>query len=171
MSAKLVLPESKSIADFVLARPNIAAAQSYHNSGGMILRGPGAKYAPYPASDVRVYDRIGRRGEKILPFYRYMILWKDLYGVHGGTVNWFAEDLGVISFTNELWTRRGYYPQNPGGPSQKERLDFSDFVMFGQTHVPWKKFNHPVYGEVELGGWRKMTGRAACSTAAARACR
>jgi hypothetical protein len=35
------LPETRAIADFVLAHPNIAAAQSYHNAGGMILRSPG----------------------------------------------------------------------------------------------------------------------------------
>ena len=34
-------PETRAVAEFVLAHPNIAAAQSYHNSGGMILRGPG----------------------------------------------------------------------------------------------------------------------------------
>jgi hypothetical protein len=34
------LPENKAVKDFVLAHPNIAGAQSYHNSGGMILRGP-----------------------------------------------------------------------------------------------------------------------------------
>ena len=156
----LSLPESKAVADFILARPNIAAVQSYHNSGGMILRGPGAEYVKYSGRDIGVYDKIGRRGEKILPFYRYMIIWKDLYTVHGGFVNWTAEDLGIISFTNELWTGRKYYPQNKESrASQKQRLDFSDHLMFGQTYVPWKKFKHPVYGEIELGGWAKMTSR------------
>ncbi len=155
----LSLPESKSIADFALARPNIAAAQSFHNSGGMILRGPGANYVGYPGQDIGVYDRIGRRGEAMLPFYRYMIIWQDLYTVHGGTVNWFAEDLGVISFTNELWADRQYYPQNSEGPNQQQRMDFNDYLLFGQEFVPWKKVQHPVYGEIEIGGYRKMTGR------------
>ncbi|MCH8805820.1 MAG: peptidase M14 [Planctomycetes bacterium] len=151
-------PETHSIGKFILARPNIAAAQSYHNSGGMILRGPGAEYVTYPGRDTRVYDKIAKRGEKLLPFYRYLVIWSGLYTVHGGTVNWTSEDLGIISFTNELWSGKQYYNRDERA-SQKERLEFSDFVLFGQTYVPWKKFNHPVYGEIELGGWRKMTGR------------
>ncbi|RMF73765.1 MAG: peptidase M14 [Planctomycetota bacterium] len=154
----LSLPESKAIADFILARPNIAAVQSYHNSGGMILRGPGAKYVEYPRADIRVYDRIGKRGEEILPFYRYMIIWKDLYGVHGGTVNWTAEDLGIISFTNELWTSKKYDLSDEEG-ERTDRMRFADDLMFGQTFVPWKKFEHPELGEIEIGGNVKTTGR------------
>jgi hypothetical protein len=154
----LSLPENYSVAKFILARPNIAAVQSYHNSGGMILRGPGAEYVDYERGDIRVYDQIAERGEKILPFYRYLVIWSGLYTVHGGTVNWTADDLGIISFTNELWTSRNYY-QRDERASQEERLEFSDYLMFGQTYVPWKKLDHPVYGEVELGGWAKMTGR------------
>jgi hypothetical protein len=154
----LSLPESKAIADFVLARPNIAAVQSYHNSGGMILRGPGAQYVEYPREDIRVYDRIGKRGEAILPFYKYMIIWKDLYTVHGGTVNWTAEELGVISFTNELWSGSQYYAREERA-DEKQRMDFNDYLLFGQAFVPWKKFDHPTYGEIEIGGWVKMSGR------------
>jgi hypothetical protein len=155
----LSLPESASIARFILAHPNIAGVQAYHNNGGMILRGPGVSYVQYPGADIRVYDKIAQRGEKMLPFYRYLVIWSGLYIVHGGFVNWTAEDLGIISFTNELWTERKYYPNKTENATQKEELEFSDYVMFGQSYVPWKKFNHPVYGEIELGGWVKMTGR------------
>ena len=154
----LSLPESKAIADFVVAHPNIAAVQAYHNAGGMILRGPGFKGADYPRADLRVYDAIGERGEKILPHYRYLTIWKDLYPVFGGFVNWTYEDLGIISFTNELWTGRKYNLDGKD-PNSAERMRFNDDLRFGQDYVPWKKFNHPTYGEIELGGWRKMTGR------------
>ena len=154
----LSIPENYSVAKFILARPNIAAAQSYHNSGGMILRSPGAEYTNYARADIRVYDKLAARGEQILPYYRYLVIWSGLYTVHGGTINWTADDLGIISFTNELWTGSKYYMKEERA-SQKERLDFNDHLMFGQTYVPWKKFNHPVYGEVELGGWTKMTSR------------
>lgn len=158
MDFPLSLPESKSIADFILAHPNIAAVQSYHNSGGMILRGPGAKEFDYPQQDAAVYDRIGKLGEQMLPFYRYMIIWKDLYTVYGGTVNWTAEDLGIISFTNELWADNQYYNRDKD-PTPAERMAFNDHLMFGQAFVPWKKAQHPVYGDIELGGWMKLTGR------------
>ncbi len=160
----LSLPESKCVADFVIAHPNIGAAQSYHNTAGMMLRGPGAEYVQYPREDVAVYDRIGQRGERILPLYKYSVIHRDLYTVHGGLINWFYEELGIIAFTNELWTGRKYYFKQEeggdraffGGESQKDQMDFNDLLMFGQTFVPWKKYKHPVYGDVELGGWVKM---------------
>ena len=112
----LYWPETRAIATFVLAHPNIAAAQSFHNAGGMILRGPGVEaYGAYPSADVRVYDEIGRDGELMLPFYRYMIIWKDLYSVFGGFVTWTYESLGIVSFTNELWTRRRSFPDSSRG--------------------------------------------------------
>ncbi len=154
----LSLPESKCIADFILARPNIAAVQAYHNSGGMILRGPGARYVEYDRRDIAVYDHIGRRGEQILPFYRYMIIWQDLYTVHGGFVNWTAEDLGIISFTNELWTPNKYY-DSAERASPAQRYAFDDMLLFGQSYTRWKPFDHPVYGRIEIGGWSKWTGR------------
>jgi len=165
----LSYPETECIANFVLAHPNIAGVQSYHNSGGMILSGPGNKKEKYPAADRRVYDFIGREGEKILPFYKYMILWKDLYPVHGGFVNWAAEGLGIFSFTNELWSSDQYYNIQSSQSrnrsyasyteSQKKRLFFDDHVEMGNQFIEWKPFNHPDYGQIELGGWARETGR------------
>jgi hypothetical protein len=165
-------PETRAIGTFMSAHPNIAGVQSYHNSGGMILRGPGAKEeGPYPRGDQEVYDFIGKRGEEILPFYRYMIIWKDLYTVHGGSVDWTAEGLGIFSFSNELWSSSQYYNQKPPprkegedrfagyAERQKGRIKFDDYVEMGAQYVEWKPFTHPVYGEIELGGWVRETGR------------
>ena len=76
-------PETRAVAEFVLEHPNIAAAQSYHNAGGMILRGPGREGDAMKSQDERVLRIITERGEKILPYYRSMIIWKDLYTTWG----------------------------------------------------------------------------------------
>lgn len=57
------LPENNNIRNFVLSHPNIAGAQSFHNNGGMILRGPGAEedISTYNADDIKIYDAIGRK--------------------------------------------------------------------------------------------------------------
>ncbi|MHC4844741.1 MAG: M14 family metallopeptidase, partial [Planctomycetota bacterium] len=82
-------PETEAIGKFLMEHKNVAAVQSFHNSGGMILRGPGTESRGdmYPSSDVRTYDAIANDGERILPFYKNMVLWRDLYDVHGGFVN------------------------------------------------------------------------------------
>lgn len=108
-------PEVKAIVGFIMSKPNIAAGQSYHNAGGMILRGPGAEYldSTYSRADVNVYDRLGLAGQEMLPYYDYMIIHADLYTVHGGFVNWLSEGLGIVSFTNELWNDGQMWQDGP----------------------------------------------------------
>lgn len=174
-------PETRSAANFILAHPNIAAGQSYHNAGGMILRGPGAPYleSNYPSPDINVYNRLGRAGEEMLPFYRYMIIHSDLYIVHGGFIIWLAEGLGIVSFTNELWSddrimQKAPAAQQPasdetggGGrrfgqrdpEQQKARMRWQDRVLFGQTFTNYTEFNHPTLGKVLIGGGTKWSSR------------
>lgn len=157
----LCFPECRAIADFILAHPNIAAVQSFHNNGGMILRGPGYEsYGEYSPADVRVYDELGKAGQNILPFYRYMVIWKDLYQVYGGFVNWTYEGLGIISFTNEMWNGGEYFQKQEGAPAGDEGdRFFNERLMLGDAKTPFAPFKHPLYGDIEIGGDKKMTGR------------
>ena len=165
------LPETRAVNDFLMAHPNIAGVQSYHNTGGMILRGPGAEAAgEYPMSDIRFYEELGRNGERILPFYRYLVIWSGLYTVHGGFIDWTNDGLGVISFSNELWSGEQYFtspvlkdqqkdPSSPIAP-QVSRYFFDRHLEFGDQFVEWTPFDHPQYGKVEMGGvWKKYQGR------------
>jgi len=154
------LPETRAVADFALSRPNIAGAQSFHNSGGMILRGPGAQEdkSTYNRQDIRIYDAIGKKGEKIIPGYRYLTVYKDLYSVFGGELDWFYGSRGVYTFTNEIFTSFAYYKDKNGGRNQQ--YDFDKDLLFNDAFTPWKEFNHPTYGKVEVGGFKKNFGRA-----------
>jgi hypothetical protein len=163
------LPEARAINDFMVARPNIAGFQTFHNSGGMILRPPGmAWYGDYPAADVRVYDEIGEAGERMLPYYDYLIIWRGLYTVHGGSIDWTNDGLGIVSFSNELWNGGQYFnspllqrQQQGDSPitGQRGRFFFDDHLEFGDEFVEWAPFQHPQYGAVEMGGWKKLSGR------------
>ncbi|MSR68944.1 MAG: peptidase M14 [Phycisphaerales bacterium] len=156
----LCFPETRAIAAWVLNHPNIAAAQSYHNAGGMILRGPGADYreVEYSREDRATYDAISSAGAEMLPHYRPMVIFKELYTVHGGFVNWIAESLGVISFTNELWSDNRIL-QNGRDPTPEEMVRWRDRVLFGQTTSDWKELSHPEYGSVLVGGGTKWSSR------------
>ena len=159
----LYWPETRNIARFLCEHPNVAGVQSYHNSGGMILRGPGAEgFGSYPASDVKVYDELGKKGERMLPFYRYMVIWKDLYTVFGGFVTWTYEGLGILSFTNELWTSRRLYPDEDSSNRanfRERQLFFDDALVMGGGYIEWHPYEHPVYGSIEIGGFQKDVGR------------
>ena len=164
------LPEARAINDFMMEHPNIAGFQSFHNSGGMILRGPGAAWqGRYPRSDIMVYDEIGETGERMLPYYDYLVIWQGLYTVHGGSIDWTNDGLGIISYSNELWNGGQYFnspllqdqQRDDDSPiaGQQGRYFFDDYLEFGDQYVEWASFDHPEYGEVEMGGWKKLSGR------------
>ncbi|HEV7504528.1 MAG TPA: M14 family metallopeptidase [Thermoanaerobaculia bacterium] len=153
------IPETRSIALWAIQHPNIAAVQSYHNNGQMILRGPGAKAdPPYPPQDLKVYDLIGKEGEKLLPGYHYYISWKDLYTVHGATTDHFYGTMGVLAFTNEMYNPPADFDKN-GEVSQEELMKFNDLLTLGRQFVDWHPYNHPQYGPIEIGGFKRDVGR------------
>jgi len=156
------LVETQNIIRFVTAHPNIAGAQSYHNSGGMLLRGPGVPQDEYRPQDVQVFDQIGRVGEEILPGYRYMIVWKDLYTVWGGELDWFYGAKGILTFSNELWTPFLYfYKDSERGTNRYQTTEsrFNRLLLMGEAMVEWQEVDHPQYGRIEVGGTKKNFGR------------
>ncbi len=170
MNYPFELPESRAINNFMMDHPHIAGLQSFHNSGGMILRGPGAAWqGTYPQADIRVYDELGEQGERMLPYYDYLVIWRGLYTVHGGSIDWQNDGLGIVSFSNELWNGGQYFnspllqdqQQDPDSPisGQDSRYFFDDFLEFGDEYVDWAPFDHPEYGAVEMGGFKKLAGR------------
>jgi hypothetical protein len=167
---------NKAVSDFVITKPNIVFNFAFHNSGGLIVRGPGSKLAGmYSPRDISVYDFLGEEGEKIIPGYRYIIGGKDMYTTHGDFDEFMFSNLGIYGFVGELFMSRqeqyrkqekkppsddgedeySYY----GGTPAEERQKFNDFVTHGSMFRDWKKFNHPQFGEIEIGGWRAYTTR------------
>ncbi|MGY6742027.1 MAG: M14 family metallopeptidase [Cecembia sp.] len=155
------VPENRAVMEFVMKHPNIAAAQSYHNYGGMILRGPGAEedLDTYNATDVRVYDAIAKKGEEFMPGYRYLVVYKDLYSVFGGQLDWFYGGRGIFTYSNELMTSYLYFHQNAGRGNQDEQLKVDTYLTFGDAFVNWEEYDHPQYGTIEIGGFKKNFGR------------
>ncbi len=153
------LPETRAVKEFVMKHPNIAGAQSYHNYGGMLLRGPGAamdeKY--YTREDAQVYDIIGKLGERIVPGYDYFIIHKDLYTVYGGEIDFFSLTRGIFTFSNELMTSyKLFYKEDKQNRWESNQFyEFDKYLLFGDGYVPWKKFDHPQFGEIEIGGPKK----------------
>ena len=168
----LCWPETRATARFVLDHPNIAGVQAFHNAAGMILRGPGhsSRQAEYPRGDDAAAAEIGRVGERMIPFYKSLVIHKDLYNVHGGFINWTYEHLGIVSFTNELWNNDQLLGRpDPaastnlgraiGGTDEAAQLFASDRLSAGSQFVPWTPVKHPLYGDVEVGGFVKESQR------------
>jgi hypothetical protein len=150
--------ENRMVSDFIAAHPQIAGAQSYHNAGGMILRGPGTLEDRYDPADIAVYDQLGKTGEKILPGYRYLVAAKDLYEIHGDEIDWLHQVRGVFGITNELFTPYNYFRtsghQEYFGSDELQR-SFNKYLLLEEGTIEWKEIDHPQYGKIEVGGLKK----------------
>jgi len=152
------LPETRAIRDFITSHPNITGSQSFHNSGGMILKGPsveGGGSEVYSRQDDQIYETIGRTGEKIIPGYRLLTIWKDMYTVWGGELDWMYGSMGAFVYSNELWT--SYLMFND--TTQTDNYEFDRLLLFEDAFLPWEEVDHPAYGKVEVGGFSKSFGR------------
>ncbi len=150
--------EIRAVADFIMDHPNIAGAQSYHNAGGMILRGPGLKQHQYEKADTEIFAAIAEKGQTMLPGYKYLVVATGLYEIYGAELDWFYAMRGVFTFTNELFTPFNYFRKPDkgyfGNPERQER--FNKYLLFGQGTVPWQEVEHPQYGKIEVGGFKKQ---------------
>jgi len=151
-------PENQAVRDFTQKHRNITGAQSFHNWGGMILRGPsieGGGSEIYSPSDEKAINDIGEKGEQLLPGYKLLTIWKDLYTVYGGELDWWHGAMGCFVYSNELWNEYLMFYDT----SRVDRYQFEKLLLFEDSFIPWQKYNHPVYGEIEIGGFSKNFGR------------
>ena len=153
-------PESQHTRDFFYSHPNIAGVQAFHNSGGMILRGPGVQLrGEYPRNDLFVYDEIGKKGERIIEDYDYIVIWSGLYTVWGGFIDFTHDTLGIYSFSNELWTSRADLDKD-GNITMEEREFFDKYIDMDNTAISMHQIDHPQLGKVTIDrDTTKLSGR------------
>lgn len=163
----------KAITEYMMKKQNIIVVYAFHNYGGMFLRGPSSNtQQPYLAMDVGVYDILGQHAEKMVPGYRYLIAWKDLYATNGDFTDFTHNILGAYSFVGELYmtsqetyskdmtqTVENMWSMDMNVERELERLKFNDNLTHGTLFKEWTAFNHPDYGEIEIGGWIKYSTR------------
>src|SRR5207237_6720656 len=86
--------------------------------------------------------------------------------VIGGTWDWVYEHLGIFSWVVEIWS-----PMREAGISDYKYIDWfrehpidddlklirwSDEMLDGLAHIPWRPFEHPPLGKIEIGGWNRF---------------
>jgi len=178
----------RALGRYIRNRPNICMAWAFHNNGGMFLRGPSSKdQDEYPPRDIAVYDYLGKQAERITPGYRYLLSWKDLYATYGDFVEWMVMVNGAYGLVGELFMRSeetfrsideskriettkralsqemdeesggGMFRSNP--EEEREQLKYNDHVVQGELFKPWKPYKHPTFGDIEIGGWVKLSRR------------
>jgi murein tripeptide amidase MpaA len=166
-------PEVRAMADFWVKHPNIGAAMSYHTYSGMNLRpSPLVGDDKLNELDLRLYKQIGETCTRITGYptvsvYEYFTADynPDRLDI-GSWLEWSYDGLGVQGFEMELWN----WPYVCGVPvrpfkelkalSDEKReeeallqLQWNDKELDGRGFTPWRAFEHPQLGPVEIGGW------------------
>lgn len=108
-------PETQVVRDFVLARPDITAAISFHTYGELILYPYGYTYEDLPV-DMDAEDHaafVALAGSMAATNGYTPQQASDLYITNGDTVDWLYGELGIFGFTFEMYpisSNPGFYP-------------------------------------------------------------
>jgi murein tripeptide amidase MpaA len=163
-------PEVRALVHFITGHPNIIGGTAFHTWAGVLLRpfdnqGDDAM----PAEDLWVYQAIGKKGTELTGYPAISVYHDFRYhpkSVIGATFLWAFEHLGILSWVVEIWS-----PMREAGIENYKYIDWfrdhppeddlkllrwSDSALGGLAHIPWKAFDHPQLGKVEIGGWNRF---------------
>ncbi|HTI48715.1 MAG TPA: M14 family metallopeptidase [Casimicrobiaceae bacterium] len=163
-------PEVRAVADFVVKHPNITGGTSFHTWSGVLLR-PLEQHPDeeMDAEDLWVYQTMGKKGTELTGYPAISVYHEFRYhpkSVIGGTFDWIYEHLGIFSWVVEIWA-----PMREAGIANYKYIDWfrdhpieddlklfrwSEDVLGGLAHQPWRPFDHPQLGRVEIGGWNRF---------------
>jgi hypothetical protein len=160
-------PETRAVAEFLLAHRNVTGIINHHMAGNFVYRPPtalhfdpvtGEEQTMAPA-DLAVLEFFGAKytelinGQDVNPVFgrsgppRYGAIW-------GVMIGWGYDHYGVPSWVPEMGSYAPFcdYDED-GNASEMERLRWNDTEMGGRLFVDWHAYDHPQLGEVEIGGW------------------
>jgi len=163
-------PEVRAVADFIIKHPNISGGVAFHTWAGVLLR-------PFDhqsddemhAEDLWHYKRVGKKGTELTGYPNISVYHEFRYHpkqVIGGAFDWIYDHLGMFSWVVEIWS-----PMREAGIEKYLYIEWfrdhpieDDLKIFrwseeklgGAAHIPWKPFEHPHLGPVEIGGWNRF---------------
>jgi hypothetical protein len=154
-------PETRAVVLFLLSHPNVYVVNSMDTSVPMHLRPPSTSASEermYP-EDLKWYKIFDEIGKKITGYAKAGDVFNDysdgarspLFG-HGPDFGYWY--YGAIWYGDELWnTGKNKDYNNDGKIDDIEILRWDDEENGGLGFYEWKPIKHPVYGEVEVGGF------------------
>jgi hypothetical protein len=160
-------PEVKAVVDFFIRHPNLSGGVSFHTFSGVLLRPfgthPDKEMAP---EDLWVYKKVGEQGVKATGYPAISVYEDFRYHpkeVITGTFDWIYDQLGLYTWTVELWSPMreagitdykyiDWFRDHPEADDLK-MIQWNDRELGGKAFVDWHEINHPELGTVELGGW------------------
>lgn len=162
-------PEIAAYVAALAARSNIVAHVTCHTFGGLVLTPPVNLAERLPGADRKAFEILAGRAAE-LTGYRAMsyldLRAEDRESYIPSAFGWLYDQRGILSFITEFWDPFrsagislagttasawlwGYHPVE----DEVTLLRWSDSELGGDGFVPWRRFDHPQLGEVEIGGF------------------
>jgi len=151
--------ETRAVVSFLLTHPNVYVVNSMDTSVPMHLRPPSTSSSEdrmYP-EDLKWYEYFDEMGKKLTGYSRA----GDVYDDYGGGSPLFGHGpdfgywyFGSIWYGDEIWNNGKNKDYNGDDKiDQVEVLMWDDKENEGKGFTEWKPAKHPVYGDVEIGGF------------------
>lgn len=162
-------PETRAVAEFLFAHPNVTGVINHHMAGNFVYRPPTNRWFnpvtgeedPFPRADEAIYQMFGAKYSEILnkqpvrPVYGrggppgYGAIW-------GVMIGWGYDHLGVYSWVPEMGSLVPFCDYDGNGRvTEVEQLKWNDEEMDGRIFIDWQPFDHPQLGRVEIGGFTR----------------
>jgi len=151
--------ETRAVVTFLLSHPNVYVVNSMDTTVPMHLRAPSTspsseRMYPEDLAWYKIFDEIGK---KITGYARA----GDVYNDYGGGSPIFGHGpdfgywyFGAIWYGDELWNGgRNKDYDGDGTIDQIDMLKWDDEENGGMGFFEWKAGKHPIYGDVEYGGF------------------
>lgn len=171
--------EMRAMADFIFGQNNLFGVLGYHTGPSSVLRPPSTgSDKDLDAGDVKIMEELAQFGAKatkfpVHPVIKYHPADSRDNNLRGHFHNFGYQHLGLFVFEFELGTlidSAGISTEEVfKTKSDEEREEHRRRMMKWwdkqkkreRVFQPWKKFNHPQLGKVEIGGLlgRHMAGR------------
>ena len=151
--------ETRAVVTFLLTHPNVYIVNSMDTSVPMHLRPPSTSSSEermYP-EDLKWYKIFDEIGKKITGYARAGDVYDD-YG-NGTPIFGHGPDFGywyygAIWYGDEIWNGgRNKDYNGDGNIDQLDIIRWDDEENDGLGFFEWKPSTHPVYGDIEIGGF------------------
>ena len=151
--------ETRAVVIFLLSHPNVYVVNSMDTSVPMHLRPPSTSPSEermFP-EDLKWYKYFDELGKKITGYEKA----GDVYDDYGGGNPLFGHGpdfgywyFGAIWYGDELWSGARNKDYNGDGTTDElDVLKWDDEENDSLGFFDWKPAKHPVYGDVEIGGF------------------
>ena len=161
-------PESRGVVEHATAHPEIFAWLDLHTFGGVVIRPPGhTPDAKLDLEDLAVFRQLEawmteHTGYPTVSGYEEFLYEPDK-PLRGDLSDYAYNQRGALAYVIELWDlfRRLGMPRPPKFVQYYERVSRDDLIKLawwdrdendGRSFPPWRPFDHPQLGPVEIGG-------------------